>query len=88
MLGPWLENGSTSFARATPKFERYRALTATGEWVSLRAKDVALLLKVTHKTDLYANTRYAYLAIVHLGMNESMLGLEEYHIYLVRPSST
>lgn len=84
LFGPWLPPGSTSFARATPKEGRYRALTATGEWVSLRAKDIALLLKVTHKTDHYANTRYAYLAIVHLGTNESMLGLEEYRVYLVR----
>lgn len=88
LLGPWIPPGSTSFARTTPKFERYRALTATGEWVSLRAKDITLLLVIKHKTDLYASTRTAYLAVEHLGTNESVLGLEEYRIYLVRPPNT
>lgn len=88
LFGPWLPPGSTSFARANPKNGRYRALTAEGEWVSLHKKDIVLLLKINHTTDLYGSTRQAYLAFESLGVNEEVLGLEEFRVWLVRPPST
>ena len=88
LFGPWLPPGSTSFARANPKNGRYRALTAEGEWVSLDKKDIVLLLKINHTTDLYGSTRQAYLAFESLGVNEEVLGLEEFRVWLIRPPST
>ena len=88
LLGPWIGPGSTEFARTTLKFSPYRALTAEGEWVSLNKKDIVLLLKITHATDRYGNIRHAYLAFESLGVNEEVLGLEEFRVWLVRPPST
>ena len=88
LLGPWIGPGSTEFARTTLKFSPYRALTAEGEWVSLNKKDIVLLLKITHATDRYGNIRHAYLAFESLGVNEDVLGLEEFRVWLVRPPST
>ena len=46
------------------------------------------LIKITHKTDRYGNTRYAWLLIVETGeIGQVLPDLMRYDIYLVKPNT-